>query len=86
MFEGKGILTHVSADSVMLGSDEWQFTVPLEGASYVFSDPREIPVASIREKELARYEFGIAVLLSSGDKLVLVQFKEESEEAERYEE
>jgi hypothetical protein len=77
MFEGKGVVTQSSESTLELGSDEWRFTVPLGGASYVFSDPREIAIPSVREAELARYEFGIAVLLASGDKLVLVQFKDE---------
>jgi hypothetical protein len=80
MFEGRGTVTHVSTEALALGSDMWRFTVPFEGSSFVFSDPREIPIASLREKESARYEFGLAVLLPSGDRLVLVQFKEEVEE------
>jgi len=79
-FEGKGTVTHSSPGSLELGSDDWRFTVPLEGSTFVFSDPREIPIASVREAELARYEFGLAVLLASGDKLVLVQFKDEEAE------
>lgn len=78
IFEGTGTVVHSSADAIALGGDTWRFTVPLEGATFVFSDPREIPVASTRELESARYDFGVAVLLSSGDRLVLVAYKEDN--------
>jgi hypothetical protein len=79
MFEGKGSVTHSAMESLELTGDSWRFTVPLTDASFVFSDPREIPIASIRETESAQYEFGLAVLLASGDKLVLVEFKDDSD-------
>jgi hypothetical protein len=78
-FEGKGAVTHSAMDSLELGGDSWRFTVPLDGATFVFSDPREIPIATVRESESAQYEFGLAVLLASGDRLVLVAFKDDSE-------
>jgi hypothetical protein len=78
-FEGKGAVTHSATDSLELGGDSWRFTVPLSDATFVFSDPREIPSASIREAESAQYEFGLAVLLASGDRLVLVAFKDDSD-------
>ncbi len=78
-FEGKGAVTHSAMDSLELGDHSWRFTVPLEGATFVFSDPREIPIATVRESESAQYEFGLAVLLASGDRLVLVAFKDDPE-------
>ena len=80
MFEGKGRVTHSAPDALEVSGEEWRFTVPLEGSTFVFSDPREIPVASVREAESARYEVGLAVLLPSGDRLVLVQFKDPAPE------
>src|SRR5258708_165479 len=79
VFEGKGTVVHSAMDSIALGGDSWRFTVPLEDAIFEFSDPREIPIASIREVESAQYEFGLAVLLGSGDRLVLVEFKDDAD-------
>ena len=81
MFEGRGSVTHSAMQALELGSDSWRFTVPLTDATFVFSDPREIPIASIRETESAQYEFGLAVLLATGDKLVLVELKDDSDAA-----
>lgn len=80
VFEGKGIVIHSAQDSLALGGETWRFTVPLEDAAFVFSDPREIPVASVREAESAQYEFGLAILLASGDRLVLVEFKDDADQ------
>jgi hypothetical protein len=79
IFEGRGWVTHSATESLELGGDSWRFTVPLADASFVFSDPREIPIASVRETESAQYEFGLAVLLASGDKLVMVELKDDSD-------
>ena len=65
-----------------LGGDSWQITVPLEGASFVFSDPREIPLASVRAAESARYELGLAIHLPNGDRFSLRELKSAREEAE----
>jgi hypothetical protein len=54
--------------------------VPLTGAEFSFSDPREIPVASVRESESARYEFGIAIDLPTGDRLSLLELKSHEDE------
>ena len=81
MFEGRGVITHLSRDTMELGGESWRFTVPLFDSTFVFSDPREIPVASVREAETARYEFGLAVQLSTGDRLVLVEYKEIGQKA-----
>jgi hypothetical protein len=79
IFEGRGIVTHSAMESLGLGGDTWRFSIPLEGAAYEFSDPREIPIPSVRETESAQYEFGLAVLLASGDRLVLVEFKDDAD-------
>ena len=79
VFEGKGIVIHSALDSLALGGESWRFTVPLKEATFVFSDPREIPIASVREVESAQYEFGLAILLASGDRLVLVELKDDAE-------
>jgi len=79
VFEGKGIVIHSALDSLALGGDSWRFTVPLHDATFVFSDPREIPIASVREAESAQYEFGLAILLASGDRLVLVALKDDAD-------
>jgi hypothetical protein len=79
VFEGKGIVIHSALDSLALGGESWRFTVPLNDATFVFSDPREIPVASVREAESAQYEFGLAILLASGDRLVLVALKDDAD-------
>ena len=79
IFEGRGTVTHSAMESLGLGGDSWQFTVPLHDATFVFSDPREITIATVREAESAQYEFGLAVLLASGDRLVMVAFKDDSD-------
>jgi hypothetical protein len=82
MFEGRGVILYLSHDKMELGGESWRFTVPLSDSTFVFSDPREIPIASVREAETARYEFGLAVQLSTGDRLVLVEYKEIGQKAE----
>jgi len=74
MFDGVGV-TEITADTLHFSGPAWQFTVPLAGAEFSFSDPREIPVASVREAETAQYEFGVAVTLASGDRLMLLEMK-----------
>ena len=49
--------------------------------NFSFSDPREIPVASVRESETAQYEFGIALQLPNGDQLVIMELKASSQPA-----
>ncbi len=82
MFEGRGVLLHLSPETMEFGGESWRFTVPLADSTFVFSDPREIPLASVREAETARYEFGLAVQLSTGDRLVLVEYKEPTQAAD----
>jgi hypothetical protein len=73
-FDGVGVVG-VTQDTLEFSGPAWRFVVPLAGAEYSFSDPREIPIVSIRTAESAQYEFGIAVTLASGDRLTLLEMK-----------
>lgn len=75
IFEGTGTVIDHQRGSVQLGGAGWQLTVPLEGATFTFSDPREIPNAAVRRAESARYEFGLGVDLANGDRLALLELK-----------
>jgi hypothetical protein len=75
IFEGVGVAQSFDASVLNLGGETWQVVVPLTGASFTFSDPREAPAGSIRDAEAARYEFGLAVDLASGDRLALIEIK-----------
>ena len=80
IFEGVGAVQSVDANVLNLGRDGWQLVVPLNGASYSFSDPREAPAGSIRDAENSRYEMGLALDLSTGDRLALMELKEQEGE------
>jgi hypothetical protein len=75
VLEATGWVGEFTHTALQLNGHEWQITVPIETARYTFSDPREIPIASIREIETARYEFGLAIELPTGDRLVLMEIK-----------
>jgi hypothetical protein len=75
IFDATGIVTDFSPGTLEIGGDSWKFTIPLDGADFSFSDPREIPIASVRESEAAQYEFGLALDLPSGDRLALMELK-----------
>jgi hypothetical protein len=75
IFDGVGVVQAFSDTALEIGGDSWQLTVPLTEAAYAFSDPREIPVASIREAESSRYELGLAVTLPTGGRVVLMELK-----------
>jgi hypothetical protein len=75
IFEGAGVVQSFDSNVLNLGGDSWQLVVPLTAASFTFSDPREAPVAAVREAEASRYEFGLAVELASGDRLALMEMK-----------
>jgi hypothetical protein len=77
-FDGVGT-TEMTADALQFSGLAWQFTAPLAGAEFSFSDPREIPIASVREAETSKYEFAVAVTLANGDRLTLLEMKSESE-------
>ncbi len=78
VFDAIGTVADFTSQSLELAGDSWKFTIPLEGVSFSFSDPREIPLASVRESETARYEFGIALQLPNGDQLVIMELKASS--------
>src|SRR5947209_5312266 len=75
VFHGTGRVLAFNAGSLKLGGESWNFTIPLDDVEYSFSDPREIPVATIREIESAKYEMGLALRMASGDELVLMELK-----------
>jgi hypothetical protein len=74
MFDGAGV-TELTGDTLQFSGPSWRFVFPLGGAGFEFSDPREIPVARVRDAESAQYEFGVAVTLANGDRLILLEMK-----------
>ena len=74
-FDGLGTVSDFNLRTLDLGGDSWKFTIPLTGATYSFSDPREIGLASVRAAESAQYEFGISLDLPNGDRLVIMELK-----------
>ena len=82
IFQGAGTVLDHQRGSLQLGGPAWQLTVPLEGASFTFSDPREIPNATVRSAESARYEFGLGIDLANGDRLALMELKRSEEVVE----
>ena len=78
MFDGVGV-TELNQDTLEFSGPSWRFIVPLNGAEFSFSDPREIPIASVRTAETAQYEFGVAVALANGYRLTLLELKREPE-------
>jgi hypothetical protein len=74
-FDAVGTVANFTSGTLEVGGDSWKFTIPLEGVSFSFSDPREIPVASVRELETAQYDFGIALQLPNGDQLTIMELK-----------
>lgn len=81
VFEATGAVGEYTHAALQLNGPDWQITLPIEGAKYTFSDPREIPIASIREIETAKYEFGLAIELTTGDRLVLMEIKHSEDES-----
>lgn len=75
IFEGVGLAQSFDSNVLNLGGETWQVVVPLSGANFTFSDPREAPAGSVREEETSRYEFGLAVDLANGDRLALIEIK-----------
>jgi len=74
-FDAMGAVADFNPESLELGGDSWRVTLPLTGATFSFSDPREVGVAPVRENEASRYEFGIAVELPNGDRLIIMELK-----------
>jgi hypothetical protein len=80
IFDGVGVVTEAAGETLGFEGSAWRLDLPLEGAEFSFSDPREIPIASVRESESRQYEFGIAIDLASGDRLTILELKKEAEE------
>ena len=80
VFEATGFVGEFTHAALQLNGPDWQVTVPIESAKYTFSDPREIPIPAIRNIETAKYEFGLAIELATGDRLVLMEVKHSDEE------
>src|SRR3954466_8746032 len=80
-FDALGTLSDFTSETIELSGPSWKFTIPLEGVNFSFSDPREIPLASVRESETAQYEFGINLQLPNGDQLVIMELKASSRPA-----
>jgi hypothetical protein len=76
IFEGVGA-AELNGNAVEFRGDAWRLILPLERADFVFSDPREIPVRSVRDAESAQYEFGMAINLANGDRVTLLEMKQE---------
>lgn len=74
-FDAVATVSDFNPRTLDLGGDSWKLTIPLTGAQYSFSDPREVGVASVRESEAAQYEFGISLDLPNGDRLVIMELK-----------
>jgi hypothetical protein len=86
IFDAVGTVTDFAQGSLQLSGEAWQFTIPLGEVSFKFSDPREIPLASLRNIESEKYEFALALRLPNGDELMLMELKsDESEENEKQE-
>jgi hypothetical protein len=86
VLEATGNVGEFTHAALQLNGHEWQITIPIETAKYTFSDPREIPIAAIRDIETAKYEFGLALELPSGDRLVLMEIKHAAVEEDAEEE
>ena len=81
-FDAMGIVSDFSRENLELSGDSWNFTVPLDSVTFSFSDPREIPVPSVRASETSRYEFGIVLELPNGDRLIIMELKAVSDPGE----
>jgi hypothetical protein len=85
VLEATGAVSEFTHAALQLNGPEWQVTVPIEGAKFTFSDPREIPIAAVRDIETSKYEFGLAMELPTGDRLVLMELKRSEESSETFE-
>ena len=78
MFDGIGV-TEITQDALEFTGPSWRVIIPLAEAEFSFSDPREIPLASVRAAESRQYEFGVALTFPNGDRLTLLEIKREVE-------
>jgi hypothetical protein len=79
IFDGVAVVLAVSLGALQVGGESWQFTIPLDGASFAFSDPREVSIGSVRDAESEKYDFGLAVNLANGDQIALMELKAQPE-------
>ena len=77
LFDADGIVLKYGKHAVQFGGPTWKMTVPLVNAEYTFSDPREIPMPSVRRVEEARYELGLTLRWPDGEELILMERKPE---------
>lgn len=83
MLDAIGVMTDFNPAAVQCRGNAWNLTIPVADAEFSFSDPREVPVASVRESEASRYEFGLSIGLPNQDRLVIMELKStQPEEAE----
>ena len=82
MFDATGVVSQTTANQLHVSGPSWQLAIPLDGAGFSFSDPREVPNATIRNAESARYEFGVSVDFTDGNRLTLLECKPASEPAD----
>ncbi|GEM_PF-2366525 len=74
-FDAVGTIAGSRPENLEIGGHSWKLTIPIAGANFSFADPREIRIASVREAESAQYEFGIALDLPNGDRLIIMELK-----------
>lgn len=79
IFQATGRLVDFNPTALQLHGASWQLTIPIEGARFTFSDPREIASQAVRAVETAKYEFGLAVDLPNGDRVAIMELKTEGE-------
>ena len=75
IFDGVGVVLDVSPRALQVGGESWRFTIPIEGADFSFSDPREVSLAAVRQSESEKYDFGLSVNLANGDQIALMELK-----------
>ena len=85
IFDGEGAVTGVGPEALELHGESFHLTIPLTDAAFSFSDPREIPVPSVRESESAKYEFGVSIEFANGERMVLLEIKSPDEDQDREE-
>ena len=76
IFEGVGS-AELNGNAIQFRGGSWQLVLPLKGAEFVFSDPREVPEPSVRDAESAQYEFGVVISLPNEDQVTLLEMKEQ---------
>jgi hypothetical protein len=80
LFDGDGVVLSFGKHAVQFGGESWRMTVPLAQVEYSFSDPREIPMKSVRDAEAAKYELGLSLRMLNGDEMILMELKIRVEE------